>query len=104
MEQSSAFDLFQVQLQLTDNGMDHINEIVDCVYNYIDMLHYQNSHWQELFNERKRTLLLAYNYQEKQKPIEYAPDLAQRLQWTHITHILNNPQQLLYSHQVLAGL
>ncbi|AJR07848.1 insulinase family protein [Photobacterium gaetbulicola] len=80
----SNFREFTVSLNLTPKGLEHIDEIVNTVFQYIELIRQQGlDEWR--FTEKKSVLDMAFRYQEKSRPLDtvsylvmnllhYAPD------------------------------
>lgn len=66
---ASNFKDFNVSISLTQAGEKHINDIVSCVFSYLKLLK-NNPIAEFYYQEKKAIAMLAFEYQEKLKPIE----------------------------------
>lgn len=67
-------DLLHVSFELTDSGVDHINEIVEYFYAYVNFLREQGPQ-QRLFADLKSAGEREFNYKDKLTAVQLATDL-----------------------------
>jgi secreted Zn-dependent insulinase-like peptidase len=71
----SNFKDFNVSFDLTNQGILHADDIITLLFEYIDLLK-KNPHNEILYADKKKLLALAFNYQEKTKPINHVSHLS----------------------------
>ncbi|NOQ17368.1 MAG: hypothetical protein GQ581_09950, partial [Methyloprofundus sp.] len=77
-------------INLTENGLGHIDDVIDIVFQYIRIL--QNSDVQEwLFREQQQMAQLQFRYQEKHNASSTVTGLAHNLQYYATTDVLRAP-------------
>ncbi len=70
--------IFNVEMELTAEGMKHVREIVDAFFAYADLLRREGvESWR--YQELKRLQALDFRFQEKEAPADYAVELSSRL-------------------------
>jgi insulysin len=72
------FDMFQVTIDLTEEGLDHVNEVVDIVFQYIDMLRLEGPNKAQ-YDEIAKVQNLNFRFQERSQPLNYAIFIATQL-------------------------
>jgi secreted Zn-dependent insulinase-like peptidase len=76
--QGSHFRDFNINIQLTATGLIQVNEVIDAVFRYIDMIRVdQGIGWR--FEEKSHLGELAFHYAEKCKPLDEAIQLASQM-------------------------
>ncbi|MCC7412569.1 MAG: insulinase family protein [Gammaproteobacteria bacterium] len=82
--------MFSVNITLTRDGSDHVEEIVDHVFDYLDLIRDAGiDEWR--FREQSRLYDLRFAFQEKAQPIGYVSDLAGNLQYYPPADVLRLP-------------
>jgi insulysin len=71
----SNFKDFNVSFDLTTNGLDHTDEIITTMYQYIKLVR-NNDRNEVLYVDKKKLLQLAFDYQEQTKPISQVSHLS----------------------------
>lgn len=75
----SNFKDFNISISLTELGENHINEIIDDIFSYLNKL--TNTPLSEHYYQEKQALAtLAFNYQEKQSPLDSVSQLVVNMQ------------------------
>lgn len=69
------FELFSIQVDLTIDGLEHVNDVIDYVFQYIDMLKYEGPSKRQ-YDEIASVQAMAFRFQEPSKPLNYATHLA----------------------------
>ncbi|KAJ4792475.1 Insulin-degrading enzyme [Rhynchospora pubera] len=68
---SKEYSFFSISIRLTDEGHNHMEDIVGIVFNYIDLLNDSGIHkW--IFDEMAAISEIEFNYQDKFQPLNYA--------------------------------
>jgi secreted Zn-dependent insulinase-like peptidase len=86
---------FDVGVRLTDEGLNHIPEIVSYVFQSIALIKKEGvSEW--VHQERLRLANVAFRFQEPSTPIRYVKILAKRMHQYPIQDVLRGPYALDY--------
>jgi secreted Zn-dependent insulinase-like peptidase len=84
---------FDVGLRLTEEGLNHIPEVVSYVFQSIELIKKQGvSEW--VHQERVRLANVAFRFQEQSTPIRYVKILAKRMHQYPIQDVLRGPYAL----------
>lgn len=75
----SNFKDFNINISLTESGLANINQVIELVFAYINLLK-DTSIGEQYYLEKKAISNLAFNYQEKLKPLESACQLVVNMQ------------------------
>ncbi len=71
----SNFKDFNINIQLTKYGIEHVDDVVEAVFAYIHTIRTEGlNEWR--YNERKVSVMNAFNYQDAINSIDLAPQLA----------------------------
>ena len=100
LEFASSHALFSMSLSLSEVGMDHWQEIVGIVYEYLGMLRHHCANgglprW--IFDELRLTNEVAYKYSDDESPSDLVEQLADRLS----PHLRYTPERLLDGQDLL---
>ncbi|WP_261857903.1 insulinase family protein [Photobacterium sanguinicancri] len=88
------FREFTVGLNLTPKGLENIDEIVESVFQYIELIKTQGlNEWR--YNEKRSVLEFAFRYQEKSRPLDTVSYLVMNL--LHYT-----PEDIVYGDYMMA--
>ena len=91
----SNFREFTVSLNLTPKGMDHIDDIVTAVFQYIKLIEQQGfDEWR--YKEKQAVLEQAFRYQEKSRPLDTVSYLVMNM--FHYA-----PEDVIYGDYMMAG-
>ncbi|KAJ1386221.1 Metalloenzyme, LuxS/M16 peptidase-like protein, partial [Ochromonadaceae sp. CCMP2298] len=90
----SDMQLFDISLDLTEEGFKHRYEAANMVFAYIDLL--KAALPQYLFDELRTLSHVAFDYSEKQDPASYVSTVASNMQSYPLSEYLTGPQ--LYDH------
>jgi len=71
----SNFKDFNINLQLTDEGLNYVDEIIRACFSYIQIIREQGLR-DDLYAERQRMVALSYRYPENLKPVDLASQLS----------------------------
>nr|CAB3255240.1 insulin-degrading enzyme [Phallusia mammillata] len=75
-----GFDFFLIQVDLTEDGMEHVDAIVTCMFQYIAMLRDVGpQEW--VFNETKEISAMAFRFKDKQRPTSCVMKLSESMQY-----------------------
>jgi secreted Zn-dependent insulinase-like peptidase len=81
---------FDVSIELTEAGLQHIDDIGSHVFQYIRLIR-QHGITRWIFDEQSRINQIAFRFQEKHEPGEYVRWLAHNLQIYPARDVLNGP-------------
>ncbi|KAL3664821.1 hypothetical protein V7S43_010001 [Phytophthora oleae] len=68
--------LFCVKVDVTDAGIEHVNDVVEAVYQYIQMLQCEAPFEPWIFHETQDLALQGFRFKSKESPIHYVSHLA----------------------------
>ncbi|CAG2101366.1 unnamed protein product [Medioppia subpectinata] len=81
------FDYFYIDVDLTDDGINHTDDIIILIFQYIAMLKSEGiKQW--IWDEIKQMLEIDFHYQDRSQPINYVLSLADKLLLYPIEEIL----------------
>lgn len=79
-----------IDIDLSEEGSHHIDDIIDCVFSYIGMLKRDGiQEW--IAQEIKDTYDLNYRFLQKTQPSDYVIKLANSMQSYKPTHVVSSP-------------
>ncbi|OAN18571.1 peptidase M16 [Photobacterium jeanii] len=91
----SNFREFTVSLNLTPKGLEHIDDIVTSVFQYIELIKTQGlNEWR--YKEKRSVLEFAFRYQEKSRPLDTVSYLVMNL-------LHYSPDDIVYGDYMMAG-
>ncbi|KAL7686292.1 putative metalloenzyme, LuxS/M16 peptidase, peptidase M16, middle/third domain-containing protein [Plasmopara halstedii] len=68
--------LFGVKVDVTNAGIEHVNEIVEVVYQYLQILREETPFEPWIFHETQNLALQSFRFKSKENPINYTSHLA----------------------------
>lgn len=84
----SDFEFFSCVIALSKEGIEHVNEIISLIFQYLRLL--KKSGIQEwIFSEMQKTSEMEFRFIEKQKPASYTSFLASQMQYLPEKYYLN---------------
>ncbi|OQR96462.1 insulin-degrading-like enzyme, metalloprotease family M16A [Achlya hypogyna] len=87
MKDHDDWSLFCVEVEATDTGILHANDIVYAIYQYLALLRAQPIEpW--VFHEAKDIALMNFRFRSKEKPINYASSLATKMHSLPVHHVV----------------
>ena len=92
----SNFKDFNVSIDLTGEGLAHCDEIVNSLFDYIRLMA-EKAPLAALYDDKRKLLKTAFDYQEKSKPISLVGHLS--LNMFHY-----QPQDYIYGDYIMTGL
>lgn len=98
IENASSHGLFTITFTLTQNGVQHWDQVVHTVYQYIGMLRNQRHMPSYIYEELFKMNEAAYQYQEDVSTDEFVEEMADRLA---PCHALLPPERLLDGYELL---
>lgn len=86
-----GFDFFTVYVDLTEEGLNHIDDIVTLTFQYINMLKKEGPvEW--IFNEYRDIAKMNFRFKEKSSPRSQVNSTAQALQEFPVEEVLSAPR------------
>lgn len=77
--EARGFQFFNLTVDLSEEGGDHIQDIIKLVYQYLNMLKRKRPHeW--IFNEMNDLGKIKFAFKDKEKPIGYVSSVASNMQ------------------------
>lgn len=87
---AKGFQFFSVELDLTPVGIDHADDIVTLVYQYLLLLKQSSLHeW--IFEEEKNLLDVHFTFKDKELPLKYVSGIARDMHDYPAEHVLDGP-------------
>lgn len=87
---AKGFMFFNINFELSLEGLENIDNIVQMMFQYIEMLK-TNGPKKWIFEECKQISDIRFKYQNKGHPIDHTYTLAKRMQTFHLTKALSSP-------------
>ncbi|XP_066256356.1 nardilysin [Euwallacea similis] len=78
-EHNSLFTLFTVSLSLTDEGYNHLNEVIEAVFSYLAMLK-KTGPSRRIFDEAKSISDISFRYAHEETAVENVENLCEVMQ------------------------
>ncbi|KAJ7565037.1 hypothetical protein O6H91_02G045200 [Diphasiastrum complanatum] len=89
-ERSMGFSFFEISIELTDAGQEHMEDIVGLAFQYIDLLHKEGvQEW--IFEEIRAVSDMKFHFQDKMTPVNYVMRLANNMQYYPVKDWLAGP-------------
>ncbi|CAK1541651.1 unnamed protein product [Leptosia nina] len=79
IDYTSIYSLFSTQVILTKDGLDHIDEVLEAIFSYINMLR-KIGPSERIFDEIKTIEETSFRFEEESQPAEYVESLAENMQ------------------------
>jgi insulysin len=86
-DESYNFNIFELNIDLTLDGLENVNEIISIVYHYVKLVK-THEKWIEYFNEHKQISKIRFDYSEKQEAESYSVALSNRLEYYDVDDLL----------------
>eukprot|EP00455_Lapot_gusevi_P042256 TRINITY_DN4989_c0_g1_i5.p1 TRINITY_DN4989_c0_g1~~TRINITY_DN4989_c0_g1_i5.p1 ORF type:complete len:788 (-),score=334.16 TRINITY_DN4989_c0_g1_i5:122-2455(-) len=88
----SQFSVFSVQIDLSEAGVHHYEEISQIVFQYIALMREASSQqWQRLYEEVRDMNQMNFRFKSKEKPFNYVSSLAGYIQLYDSQDVLTGP-------------
>lgn len=79
-QNATSFSIFQIDIALTEEGLDRVNDIVLIVYQYLRMLSAaSDDEWRRVFQEVNVVSETNFRFSDKVEPFEYVQNITQAL-------------------------
>eukprot|EP01124_Arcella_intermedia_P016527 TRINITY_DN23144_c0_g1_i1.p1 TRINITY_DN23144_c0_g1~~TRINITY_DN23144_c0_g1_i1.p1 ORF type:complete len:973 (+),score=184.03 TRINITY_DN23144_c0_g1_i1:70-2919(+) len=90
LEEGLGFSFFGVQMKLAKDGFDHIDDIINIIYQYIAILNREGiDKW--VFEELQSLGEIGFRFKDQSQPIDYVSYLAKSMQRYPRDHLLAGP-------------
>ncbi|GAU94160.1 hypothetical protein RvY_05985 [Ramazzottius varieornatus] len=89
-EGAEGFQFFMLGADLTEEGLKHTDEIVQMVFEYLNMLRKAGPQ-DRIWHEEKMIQEIKFQFRDKGKPLSYARSLAAAMQKYPIDEVLTGP-------------
>ncbi|XP_076461437.1 insulin-degrading enzyme-like [Babylonia areolata] len=87
---AKGYDFFAVNVDLTEEGQEHVEDIITLMYQYINMLKKEGpQEW--VFKECKDLSAMQFRFKDKEKPRNYVCSLSSMLQDYPMKEVLSAP-------------
>lgn len=88
----SSFATFSVSIELTPEGLNHVDEIVHIVYQYLQLIRQASSaQLQAMFDEESNLQAMSFRFKGKEEPISYCTSQAESLHHYPPEELLTGP-------------
>uniref|UniRef100_A0A8R1HQ00 Insulin-degrading enzyme n=1 Tax=Caenorhabditis japonica TaxID=281687 RepID=A0A8R1HQ00_CAEJA len=87
--QAAGFGVFDVTMDLSTEGLDHVDDIVQLVFNYIGLLQ-RSGPQQWIQDELAELSAVKFRFKDKETPINMATSVAATLQYIPFENILSS--------------
>ncbi|MBT4288337.1 MAG: hypothetical protein HOD92_13460 [Deltaproteobacteria bacterium] len=82
--------LYEIGIGLTKNGVNHVNDIMESMFSYINLIQADQNR-QRYYREMAKLAAVEFQFQEKTEPIWYVKKLASNLQLVDVEDVLTLP-------------
>ncbi|EFN70814.1 Insulin-degrading enzyme [Camponotus floridanus] len=90
---AKEFTFFNVAINLTDEGLEHIDDIMTLFFQYVKLLKESNgTEYRRIFNEYKEIKELKFRFKNRESPLEYVTIISRLLldtKYENMTDILH---------------
>ncbi|GBP39355.1 Nardilysin [Eumeta japonica] len=93
---TSMYSLFSINIALTDDGLDHIDEVLEAVFSYINMLRHVGPS-ERIYNEIKMIMDTDFRFSEESEPADYVGALAENMHLFPPEHFITG-DELFYKY------
>ena len=87
---SNGFDFFIVNVDLTEVGIEHTDEIIQLTFQYFEMIR-QNGIQKWIFDEIQNVNAMLFRFKDKERPMGYARSLANAIHKYPLSEVLSGP-------------
>lgn len=84
---SKGFAFFLISVELTEEGLEHTDEIIGLIFQYLKMLR-ESGPQKWTFDETKSINEMRFRFKDKESPINYVEYVAQNLQYYSLQEVL----------------
>jgi insulysin len=103
---TSCFSMFAVSIDLTEDGLEHIDDIMQTVYQYLELMRKATpEEWRAVYEETRDVSAMNFRFKSKENPISYVTSVARNMQKYDNMEILSGPWlQTDFDEKELQGL
>ncbi|KAJ0173096.1 hypothetical protein K1T71_011272 [Dendrolimus kikuchii] len=87
IDYTSMYSLFSTQVVLTKEGLDHVDEVLEAIFSYINMLRI-NGPSEKIYEEIKIIEETSFRFQEESQPADYVETLAENMHFYPPEHYI----------------
>ncbi|XP_068623358.1 nardilysin-like [Battus philenor] len=96
IDYTSMYSLFSTQVVLTKDGLDHIDEVLEAIFSYINMLK-EIGPSERIYNEIKTIEETSFRFEEESQPSDYVETLAENMHFFPPEHYITG-DKLYYKY------
>ncbi|XP_072934392.1 nardilysin-like [Epargyreus clarus] len=96
IDYTSMYSLFSTQVILTKDGLDHIDEVLEAIFSYLNMLR-KIGPSERIYQEIKTIEETSFRYDEESQPAEYVETLADNMHYFPPEHYITG-DKLYYKY------
>lgn len=90
---ASGFSCFEVTMDLSVEGIEHTDDIVELVYNYIGLIEQKGvEKW--IFDELSSISAIKFRFHDKENPQSYVTHLTSHMRYIPMEDIVSHPYQM----------
>ncbi|XP_011637208.1 insulin-degrading enzyme-like [Pogonomyrmex barbatus] len=80
--------LFVIIVDLTTEGLEHVDDVMTMLFQYINMLKNSNDKLKRVYNEYKEIMELKFRFKKKESPLIYVKNISQIMRKCSIKFVL----------------
>ncbi|KAL4712331.1 hypothetical protein ACJJTC_001492 [Scirpophaga incertulas] len=96
IDYTSMYSLFSTKIVLTQNGLDHIDEVLEALFSYINMLKHIGPS-ERIYEEIKAIEEMNFRYEEESQPSDYVEMLSESMHFYPPEHYITG-DRLYYKY------
>ncbi|XP_063628856.1 nardilysin-like [Cydia splendana] len=96
IDYTSMYSLFSTQVVLTKDGLDHIDEVLEAIFSYINMLKHLGPS-ERVYDEIKTIEETSFRFEEESQPADYVESLAENMHFYPPEHYITG-DRLYYKY------
>ncbi|CAG5044107.1 unnamed protein product [Parnassius apollo] len=96
IDYTSMYSLFSTQVVLTKDGLDHIDDVLEAIFSYINMLK-KIGPSEQIYNEIKTIEETSFRFEEESQPADYVESLAENMHFFPPEHYITG-DRLYYKY------
>ncbi|XP_063896410.1 nardilysin [Helicoverpa armigera] len=96
IDYTSMYSLFSTQVVLTKAGLDHVDEVLEAIFSYINMLK-QIGPSERIYDEIKTIEETSFRFEEESQPAEYVETLSENMHFYPPEHFITG-DRLYYKY------
>ncbi|CAH2052158.1 unnamed protein product, partial [Iphiclides podalirius] len=96
IDYTSMYSLFSTQVVLTKDGLEHIDDVLEAIFSYINMLK-KIGPSERIYNEIKTIEETSFRFEEESQPADYVESLAENMHFFPPEHYITG-DRLYYKY------